>query len=148
MLPFILASIAAGSPEVITLSGSSGSPRLAAHIVTDPGAASAGWRFNSDGTVDRNQGGYSQFEAGVEWANTAPNASTDYWIRATLDSGSNPSSGTMNTWLQLSSNRTWEWARGSVGVLTGVLQIEIASDSGGSNIVATGYYSGNAEVES
>lgn len=59
-----------------------------------------------------------------------------HWVRATPTLGS-VSSGTVNTWLSLSSNRTWTKAA-TIAEDEVTLTIEIATDSGGSNIVSSG----------
>ena len=143
-----VSGVAAG--EVITLSGTSGTPNLSADAQAFPTDASAGWQFRSNGSVYYYNGvGFSLWMSGVEWSSFYPSPGT-YYIRATTDSGSAPNS-TVNTsdavgsWLALSSNRSWYWNEAGVGTYAGVCKIEIATDSGGTNIVATGYYSGNAE---
>ena len=88
----------------------------------------------------------------VSWNNITP--SQTYYIRASNDNGnltypttlstSGSGSDTLNTWLALSSNRQFRYRvagpRSNVAQLEGIMKIEIASDSAGSNIEATGYY--------
>jgi hypothetical protein len=50
---------------------------------------------------------------------------SNYEIRATLQSGINPTSGTMGAWLPLSSDRTWTLARSTVGINNSQFLIEI-----------------------
>lgn len=73
-----------------------------------------------------------------------------YWIRATLSSGSVPSSGTMNTWLQLSSARQWNNSSGggAFGSRSSTVLFEISSSSGGSPVVCSGTVSITADHES
>jgi len=52
------------------------------------------------------------------------------WIRMTKNSGADPTSGALNTWLALSSARTWSWS----GVKTANVKLEIAYDAAGTNI--------------
>jgi hypothetical protein len=136
---------------VTLLSGSSGSPNTAPAIATDPLNAEAGWRLLRDGSLQRTiTGTYSDFS--TEWG--TPESTTvgdNYWVRATKSSGIDPT-GTnsgFGTWLQLSSTRTWSHLRtliGSDGPTK--IKLELATDSGGSNIVATGWYQFTATVES
>lgn len=115
-----------------------------------------GMRFRSDGNIEKYTNGTAQGQTGYwtystsKWNNITP--SQTYYIRASNDNGnltfpttlSTSYSDTLNTWLALSSSRQFRYEvagpRNQVGTLEGLMKIEIASDSGGSNIVATGYY--------
>lgn len=132
--------------------GSSGSPNVATSIKTTPTNATAYWAWNTDGTVDhRTTTGISQFRAGIEWHGSP---SADVWIRFTSNSGVVPSGVAMNTWLKVygtsSANRTatWTYTSDTPGNTTGSVKVELSTDSGGSTIVATGYYGGVAQVNS
>ncbi|MEE8599348.1 MAG: hypothetical protein V3S69_07595 [Dehalococcoidales bacterium] len=140
-------------PELVTLAGTSGSPIQATDSIPSPTNAQAGWRFNVDGTLERfrlNDGPPYDFRnQGVEWNNKDPGI--DYWIRALNDAGDNPTSGpALNTWLALAgageAAREWLWLETGTSTTAGTLQIDIATDSGGSTIVATGFYRGFALV--
>jgi hypothetical protein len=132
--------------EVVTLSGTTSSPVSAFGLT--PGVDTAiGWEFRADGTVYRtgsvNDGTYL---SGTEWINTTP--SSTYYIRFTSNSGDTPTasySDTLNTWHALTSTRRVRWYVGSWQFGSGSAKVEIATDSGGSNIVATGYYGHNTE---
>ena len=130
----------------VTLSGTSGSPNVVLDVIVS-GLATAGWRFNPDGTVEENDRFvYTQFAAATEWLPSGPPSPIPYYIRATNVAESNPTSGTLNTWLSLTTAREWYWQQGVDGLNQGTLKIEIADDTSpiGSNIVATGYYRGRA----
>lgn len=76
-----------------------------------------------------------------KWYNN-PTASigNSYWVKATLISGSNPTAGnSVGTWHALSSDVFWEnETTGDPGsVAYSVLKLEFATDSLGTNIVAT-----------
>lgn len=73
-----------------------------------------------------------------------------YWIRATLVSGSTPSGSPLNTWLQLSSTRSWSNFRSnsSVGTTTCTLTIEISPYADGSSIIDTSTIILESTVES
>ena len=140
-----------GSPsETISLSGTSGTPNLADHETVVPNDCSCGWRFKTDGTIQilKNGTESGQFQAGVEWCNVTPGST--YYVRATVSSGSIDAgiSDAVNSWLALTSNRSWSAsaAGSSPGGSFALLKIEIATDSGGSNIVATGYYQALCQV--
>jgi len=61
----------------------------------------------------------------------------NYWVRATMVSGS-LSSGTINTWINITSTVTWGRSDPSGGGSTGcVLYLQLATDAAGSSIVAT-----------
>ena len=148
---------AAGAVEIITLSGTSGSPNIKVKASSSPTDARTGWKFLTDGTVDGGTGTsgvtYVQFQTGSQWSNFQPTPGKDYWLRATLDDGSvpNESSDALNSWLKLagsgSANREFRWIETGLGAYNGALKIEIAEDSGGSTIVATGYYGGLATTD-
>ena len=146
-----LTSGAAGS--VYKLSGTSGSPNSAVDVKTTPTDTTVSWIFNTDGTVDKKEAAStSQFQTGVEWDSDQPTPCVDNWLRATVDVGDTPSVGTIGSWSKVagagSSIQTYTWAETTNGAAdqTGTLKIEIATDSGGTNIVATGYYRGTAQV--
>ena len=140
--------------ETITLSGTSGAPNVSTDTEDTPTNAVAGWRFYANGDVRRVVNStYTLFNSGTEWSNVDP--ANNYWLRATLDSGNAPNSGTggTGTWQVLagpgeSTLISYEWLEDSdpfaEANTAGTLKIEIATDSGGSNIVATGYYRGTA----
>lgn len=128
----------------INLSGTAISPVSDSNFALDPATATAGWSFNKDGDATR-VSGTAYNPTPDEWAD--PNTTdigSSYWIRFTAESGDAVTIGTLNTWLALTTTRTFYW-QVSGGILSGVVKVEIASDSGGSTIVATGYYSGQAE---
>ena len=87
------------------------------------------------------------------WCNVTP--STTYYIRATKNTyeaggeNANGFSDAVNTWLSLATERIWYYdgdqAYGSYGAKFLSYKIEIATDSGGTNIIATGYYRCNWE---
>ena len=143
-----------GAANEVTLSGTSGSPNLSdSFAVTDPSGAtvSAGWLFVSDGTMDlRNASGNwaNWTTTPTEWHDGTP-AST-FYLRATLEAGDTPDLGTLGTWQSLASSISYLWtaSAGAFGFDTaaGTLKIEIAANSDGSNIRATGYYRGFANV--
>lgn len=154
----------AGVQDVLSLNGTSPSPILKTQLSTTPREASASWLIGcNDAPINSIISGEVQGAAFDDLAlaqYVSDNVSTDwvipkafvitYYVRATLDAGSNPTAGSaMDTWLTLvpsGANRSWTWLQVGVGVITGTLKLEIATDSDGNDIVATGYYKARAEV--
>ena len=115
-----------------------------------------GWLFQSDGTVsdyDNDRTPTSVSAGHVDWINTSSYTGS-YWVRASIQSQSDPASqsfatspSALNTWLATTSSRSFLFtdnrSAASYAGASVVLKIEIASDSGGSNILATGYYRTN-----
>jgi len=133
--------------ETASLSGTSAFPNKAFGLT--PGTDIViGWEFRTDGTVHKIGAvtGDAQFQAGTQWLNTSPGST--YYIRFTTNSGTAPSasySDTLNTWHALTSLREVKWNVPSWTFGSGSVKVEIATDSGGSNIVATGYYGHETE---
>lgn len=66
----------------------------------------SGYRLHSNGTVYKlGPGGGASASLGYDWVTPTSNA-PNYDVRATLVSGDTPS-GTLNSWLPLSSSRSW-----------------------------------------
>jgi hypothetical protein len=105
-------------------------------------AVTVGVTFGTTGTVT-NTGTGSAIAKNWFVPNSAVGAS--YWVRATLTSGDVPTSGTMNTWLQLNASRSWANAAAGGRNLDSFIKFEIASDAGGVNIVYTGTIEINAD---
>lgn len=126
-----------------------------------PTNAYAGWRFNTDGTIDKmNSQTTATFNLtnNQQWFQPTGTAPATYYIRATVASGtgptygrssSNPTVGTIGSWEALSTERSWYSSRtlDSSGGSYSKLTIEIASDSGGTNIVTTGTFDIEVEIE-
>ncbi len=140
--------------ETITLSGTSGTPNTQTDTATDPADASMTWEFQTDGEVwrIRQQESTTQFQDGVEWSSFQTLPAQDYWIEFTANAGSSPNLGnTLATCHKLAgsgaANRSIGWSRTIAGTYSGSVRVDIATDSGCSSIVATGYYGGTAFVE-
>lgn len=145
--------VAATIGEVISLSGTDGSPNTFVDTSIDPADAEASWGFEADGDIFRYKLAGSDAKVG-EWSSLAPTPGSGYYIKATQTGVTTPGSApnaagsaSMDTWLALSSDRYWGWSRTSVGSTQGEIRVDIATDSGGSNIVATGYYRATATVD-
>ena len=152
MLGFTLASFVGGAISV-NLSGSSGSPNVSTTLKEQPATVNAGWKFLTDGTMQRyitDGQSYSSWSPDpMEWAFPArAGIGNRYWIKATSNVADDPNSGnSVGTWHALTSDVEFVWQRSALGTKSGSVKIEIATDSGGSNIVATGYYGGSATVD-
>jgi hypothetical protein len=71
--------------------------------------------------------------------------STTHYVRATLTSGTF-SSGTAGSWLALTSDRAWYVGVSSQIAKSATATFEIATDAGGTNIVASGTVTLSAEL--
>ena len=150
-LLMIYNALATSRGPVYTLSGTSGAPNLALHEESFPVDAHAGWRFRTNGRVEKRVSTYSAFQTGTEWTNEDPSPSVDIWIRGTSHLGNVPAGPAMNVWHKLagsgSANVDWEWDELGTGADDGTIKVELSTDSSGTPIVATGYYRGVAFVE-
>lgn len=113
-------------PGVVTLSGQTVSS-------TSLGTAIAGVRFNTDGTVDQNKGGfYTQIDSSTDWIIPNGGASSDFDVRlvsvtgAALDTG--PATG---TWVNLGTNREWLQIRSTNGTDSSTCVFAIRYKGGG-----------------
>ena len=96
---------------------------VSATVITAPsgsGTASASVTYASNGD---HTGLGSIAATYADWL--VSGAAADYQIRATLMSGTAPTSGTMNTWQALSSNRSWALAVGAGNDDFSTFKIEI-----------------------
>lgn len=139
--------------ESVTLSGTSGSPIHFTDFPTDNNNDLVmGWEFAADGNIYKYESVYNVSGQGrylytsTQWNNITP--SQTYYIRVTNVGGTKnlsvSDSDTINSWIALTSNREFR-VRDSRDVTIYAdenceIKVEIASDSGGSNILATGYY--------
>lgn len=133
----------------VALSGTQVSPTVSSD--TDTSSALAGWSFAADGVLGRYEVGtlnaaWGSSQDPAEWASGTPPIT--YYVRATLDTGTAPSGAALNTWHALTTTRVWTWSQSGDGANSGTIKVDIASDSGGLDIVATGYYRGVATVTS
>lgn len=157
MIPMLRALAGSGSTtvEIVTLSGTFGSPNLSTDTEADPSSAVSGWKFKTDGGVEKLNGvtnTYVAHEAGTEWCSDGRGTNVSpvhtYYIRAQLNgAGDVPTSGpTLNTWVALTTERVWEQLVSSEAIRECILQIQIDTVGNGSNIIATGQYKFYSEV--
>jgi len=109
--------------------------------VSFPSTATASFQINRAGTTLT--GGV----AAADWVVPAdPAVGDSYWVRVTNLVGDPMTSGTVGSWLQLSSNRLWTLARGAIGSVANSFDVQISTDSGGSVIIDTQAMTLAAEV--
>ena len=115
------------------------------HAVAAPADASAGMSMLSNGQITYNV--LNSHSAQTNWATpTLIGIGNNYWVRATLLSGTAPSSGSIGVWLALSSTRSWTNAMTGTGTKISELTFEISSDAGGVVIVSSGTFTITAEA--
>lgn len=151
-MPFALLGFASTGLGPVGLAGTTVSPRTAFDSTVTPFLATVDWEFRTDGTVykveDFSVPVETQDNAATTWYPDGSPPTGTYWIRFTVYSGDTPDSGdAMTTWHTLASvDRTFGYNRSTTGTESGIIKVEIATDSGGTNIVATGYYEGTVDV--
>ena len=123
----------AGRPGIVTVSGESISD---IQVLT---TATAGVRFNADGTIDKNVTGvYSQIDSGTDWL--IPNAAAPslYQVYAAY-TGVAPSGAATNTWLDLTSNREWTVVNSGPGG-TDVCTLTVSIRYNGGGVIDSGVF--------
>lgn len=127
---------------MMALLGNLYTPKLTARSVnagaTSPNAATATIEFNTSGNlntiVDTGSGGLvtGRLPDWLGLAHTIVGAGTNLEIRLTVNSGNSPSGGSsaINTWLPLTSARTWFLFKNSLGALSGDWLVEIRASTG------------------
>ncbi len=109
-------------------------------FVTHAAPATAGVKFNADGTVTRRNNAGTYVATNPWYSPTTSGIGSSYWIKLVPRSGAATlSAGTINSVLALSSTLTWEMAIASgASTKSGAFDYYLFSDSGGLNTVATG----------
>lgn len=106
-----------------------------------PGSAACTMSVGSDGHIGF-VGAASGDLGGQDWGTpTTAGIGSGYWVRVTLTSGAFSASDGSG-WLQLSTSRNWTRNRptGGSGKTGCTCTVEVATDSGGANIVASGSF--------
>jgi hypothetical protein len=104
------------------------------------GTAYAEYQFNGDGTIVGGNSQSGSFSVGNWTTPTTAGIGSSYWVRCTQTSSSGPSTQYGNSrgvWHQISGAPVFGVSKTANGLSARVYTFEIASDSGGSNIVAT-----------
>lgn len=93
---------------------------------TVSGTATATYQLNADGNVRNHSGAIQEIWCGINGV-AAPSSTSGYEGRATLQSGTNPTSGTMGAWLNLGTTRSWSNVNsaGDDSIITSVILVEI-----------------------
>ena len=101
--------------------------------------ASAGIRFENNGTVDYLRSPSGDQNNQYDWVDPTSSAPGSYVIRATQTAsfGTGTFTGTLNTWQALTTSRTWQVTKTTEGTFSRTLTIEI-SDDGGSTTLDSG----------
>jgi hypothetical protein len=105
------------------------------------GPSSASLTFATDGQTSQ-LGVSTNISAQVPnwYTPTTTGIGSSYWVRAqtfSLTSGA-ATSGSLNTWLALSTTRTWEVFSNGQSDVEWAITFEFATDSAGTNIVGAG----------
>ena len=135
-----------GSGTTISMSDGFGKSSLTISLATltsvygeaNNTTATAGFDFNSNGYMSRSSSGYGTVSMG-QWA-TSSSVGSNYWIRLTQTSQiglTTVTGAARGVWHQLSTTRTFGVSTANIGYGSKTYTVEIASDSGGSNIVAS-----------
>lgn len=111
-------------------------------------SVSSGISFNTTGLINFASDSFSSLssQSGM-WVWYQPlttGIGSSYWIRATLQSGTTPTTNAgLGTWLQLNANRLWQNDRApasGIGSTTSTLLFEISTSATGTPVVASGSY--------
>ena len=113
---------------------------IAADTAPNGSTATAGFRVNSDGTVDKREDStYTQVNSGTDWR--IPNGSgAGYYVRFTkgvLDPTPTVGGLTLGTWYEITSNREVSWALSTNDtLLTTTLTVELGTDGSTADVSA------------
>lgn len=86
--------------------------------------------------------------AGASWWTAAPQTGigSSFWAKMTVNSGSALSGAATGSVLALSSSRTWSLSRTGTGTNTSNVTLEIFSDAGGTQLVASKSFAFTATI--
>jgi hypothetical protein len=102
---------------------------VSASDISSPYSANATVGLNADGTVFATHTPTGFETVGTAWATGA--GLSGVWVLATTTGGS-AGSGTVGTWMQLNSSRSWSRNRTTLGTSTWIIRLDFAMSSGGS----------------
>lgn len=115
------------------------------HTTISPTNANAGISLQTDGTVSLNAGNTVAPTTLAWYTPTVAGIGSSYWARATIVSGSFSSGSGTGSWIAISGAPGWNRNRTTIGTTSVTFTLEIASDAGGANIVASATITLNAE---
>ena len=123
-----------------------GVPSLISDTVSSPSSAHVSTVLASDGYGEYDQlGGIGTFDW---YTPNTPGIGSSYWARLDVNSGAAPDGTSPSTgvWHSLGgADLNWEWTRTTNGITSANVTLRIASDSGGSTVVANNTYDIEAE---
>lgn len=104
--------------------------------VSAPGTATGAFTPLGNGTFTA---GDAVPQTGNWYLPTTANIGVNYWMRVTKTLGDNNTSGSaLASWIRLDSPPSWTWqVSPGPGSLSATITVEIATDAGGVNIVAS-----------
>lgn len=142
MLMALFDDAGGAAADVVTVSGESVS-----HGTGGAGGAKAGVRFNTDGTVDRRNGGtYTQIDSGTDWVIPNSTYTGTYHIKWEAGTGAcDVTPFAVSTWTAMSTG-PHEWREEEDGGSSDSCSITISiSDDGGSTTLDSAVYSLTAD---
>ena len=98
---------------------------------TDVGLASASFAAQNDGDVTYTLFGVTQTQEWTPDAKASGNGD-DFEIRLVVNSGTTPTGSAVNTWLAMTSSRSWIISRSTSGTTSSNCTVEIRPAGGGS----------------
>lgn len=132
----MLAVFGTSKPATLTIAAFNGT--IAAIDAASPFNAQAGIAFQNDGSITKTGPTPSGTDGiGSTWTPATGTPGTGIWVRATLSAGTNPTAGTMNTWQEITSARSYSNTRASLGITTSTILFEFATDSGGATVIGS-----------
>lgn len=159
MFPFGL--LTATPPETVTLLGTAGAPIIRNEFGFSESGETYHIQFNlcsvtsAPNSLTRGKMEKAGYKEGIsavfteihDWVTPNDYQEGPYYVRLTAFADTAPdfSSHAVNgtTWHDMTgTNVYFGWSHNGPIIREGVVKVEIATDSGGSNIVATGYYRG------
>lgn len=136
--------LGAGRVTAYNLDGASIGDSVSREYLGGEDSATAAVQLGDDGQLLTANSGDSFWATP---AGMAPSAYAGFWARLSSYTGDTLANGVLNTWIQLGvSEPLWALSLAAVGTKSGSGTLEIATDSGGSNVVATATLSLSIEL--
>ena len=105
--------------------------------VVDPFTPIMSWVVSNDGAIKTYSSTNGLASVGYNWV-TPTSLGSDYWVRVQTTSGSfNYGGWSTNTWIDTVNSPEWGVTRSTAGFTQCTFNVQIASDSAGTNIVAS-----------
>lgn len=115
---------------------------IAASALRASGTAAASLALSSNGAISQQINAGSIVTAGFWYSPATAGVGTGRYVKVSRTSGATLSGGSsaLDTWLELTSDRTYLQSRSTVGISQTYLQVLVASDSQGANIISAGIF--------